>query len=109
MNYKRPTYMYMSFQRCAWMMIIFATDIYEELDWLPSYINVSYNCFNDLMHIIYEQFEKQNAEKTKSNILARIMPPKQGCASYIKPIVFCSSDRAHATIVWQTVKRYIKL
>lgn len=82
MNYKRPMYMYISFQRCAWMMIIFATDIYGELDWLPFFINVSYNCFNDYKHIIYEQFEKQTTEKTKSNILARIMPPKQGCASY---------------------------
>lgn len=70
MNYKRPMYMYISFQRCAWMMIIFATDIYGELDWLPSFINVSYNCFNDYKHIIYEQFEKQNAEKNKKQYIS---------------------------------------
>lgn len=40
-------HVYMSFQRWAWMMMIFVTDIYEKLNWQPSFIKVSYNCFND--------------------------------------------------------------
>lgn len=60
------------------MMIIFATDIYGELDWLPSFINVSYNCFNDYKHIIYEQFEKQNAEKTKKQYISANYAPETG-------------------------------
>lgn len=83
------------------MMMIFVTDIYEELDWLPSFINVSYNCFNDLKHIIYEQLEKQTTEKNKRQYNSANYA-ETGMRIIYKThcILFISiGDRAHATIV----------
>lgn len=83
------------------MMIIFATDIYGDLDWLQSFINVSYNYFNDLKHIIYEQLEKQTTEKNKKQYNSANYA-ETGMRIIYKThcILFISiGDRAHATIV----------